>query len=193
MLKMKTHCERCDTSLEPEALAFICTFECTFCAGCTRKMGAVCPNCSGELLPRPKRGKKAAMPVPPTTWVAALSGRCHCDTVSFEVASHPKSVTECNCSVCSRYGSRWAYYTRETARIFHAPGSVSSYSWGDRSIEFFHCNHCGCLTHYESMEKAPDSRVAVNTRMIKAADTAQVPVRQFDGANTWKYLDNTRA
>jgi hypothetical protein len=190
VLKMKTHCERCDSSLESEAPAYICTFECTFCDKCTREMGGVCPNCSGELLARPRRGKIAVEADPPAKWSESLSGQCHCGAVSLEVANKPESLTECNCSICRRYGAQWAYYTRETARINHAPGAVSRYSWSDREIEFFHCNRCGCMTHYESMEKPPDSRIAVNTRMFTAAETAQVPVRHFDGADTWTFLDN---
>ncbi|MGH9821468.1 MAG: DUF1272 domain-containing protein, partial [Pyrinomonadaceae bacterium] len=33
----------------------ICTYECTFCAACTKEMNAVCPNCGGELVRRPNR------------------------------------------------------------------------------------------------------------------------------------------
>lgn len=57
MLKMKAHCERCkaDTGLLSEA--YICSFECTFCASCTTEMHAVCPNCSGNLTKRPTRAR----------------------------------------------------------------------------------------------------------------------------------------
>lgn len=55
MLEMRPVCERCDAPLPPEARAFICSYECTFCADCTTEMGAVCPNCGGELVVRPRR------------------------------------------------------------------------------------------------------------------------------------------
>lgn len=70
------------------------------------------------------------------------------------------------------------------------PAAVSAYSWGDRSLQFFHCKRCGCLTHYESVEKLDTSRIAVNARMMEPSDIADVPVRTFDGAKTWKYLDD---
>jgi hypothetical protein len=47
----------------PEAR--ICSFECTFCASCAEgRLGGKCPNCGGELLPRPRRpdGKLADYP-----------------------------------------------------------------------------------------------------------------------------------
>lgn len=54
-LEMRPVCERCEASLAQDAEAYICSFECTFCAACTEGMGAVCPNCGGELLRRPRR------------------------------------------------------------------------------------------------------------------------------------------
>jgi uncharacterized protein len=57
MLELRPNCEHCDTDLPPSSLdARICTFECTFCATCADDLlGGVCPNCTGELLPRPVR------------------------------------------------------------------------------------------------------------------------------------------
>lgn len=60
MLKMKTACEKCQLALEPTSLAYICSFECTFCEPCTKAMDAICPNCSGELVKRPARVRKVA-------------------------------------------------------------------------------------------------------------------------------------
>jgi len=65
---------------------------------------------------------------------------------------------------------------------------VTAYCWDDRTIEFYHCNTCGCLTHYESVEKSESSRIAVNANMMSPADIKGVKVRTFDGADTWKYL-----
>jgi len=119
-----------------------------------------------------------------------LHASCHCGDVKLEVASRPRSLTECTCSICRRYGARWAYYTRSTVRVRCDPGKVSAYVWGDKSIEFYHCKNCGCLTHYESVDKLDDSRIADNTRMLPPADTADIWIRTFDGAKTWKYLDD---
>jgi uncharacterized protein len=54
-LEMRTRCERCDAPLSPEGDARICSYECTFCPACTEAMSAVCPNCGGELVTRPRR------------------------------------------------------------------------------------------------------------------------------------------
>ena len=54
-LEMRTSCERCAVELDTSAEAHICSFECTFCADCARQLEHVCPNCGGELVPRPRR------------------------------------------------------------------------------------------------------------------------------------------
>jgi hypothetical protein len=52
---MKNNCERCQAGLEADGGAFICSYECTFCEACADEMAWVCPNCGGELVPRPRR------------------------------------------------------------------------------------------------------------------------------------------
>ena len=56
MLEMRPDCERCGTDLPAQAPgAFICSFECTFCAQCAERLDDLCPNCGGELMDRPAR------------------------------------------------------------------------------------------------------------------------------------------
>ena len=71
MLEMRSTCERCAGELPADAPgAFICSFECTFCAECADALDERCPNCGGELLDRPTRLGKAPPQQPP-------SGRRH--------------------------------------------------------------------------------------------------------------------
>jgi hypothetical protein len=114
---------------------------------------------------------------------------CHCNAVQIEVAELPTKAIECNCSICRRYGALWSYYTRDQVKLLAAPDALSFYSWGDRTIEFWHCRHCGCLTHYESTDKQAQSRFALNSRMLPLDVMAALPIRHFDGADSWKYLD----
>jgi hypothetical protein len=57
MLELRPNCECCDRDLPPESeLARICTYECTFCADCVEnRLDGRCPNCGGNLVPRPIR------------------------------------------------------------------------------------------------------------------------------------------
>lgn len=68
MLEMRPDCERCGTDLPAQAHgAFICSFECTFCADCADDLDERCPNCGGELVDRPTRAKKLLEKYPAST------------------------------------------------------------------------------------------------------------------------------
>ena len=69
MLALRPNCECCDRDLPNEsAEARICTFECTFCSTCAEeKLHGICPNCSGELVRRPRRPAAALLPHPAST------------------------------------------------------------------------------------------------------------------------------
>jgi uncharacterized protein len=57
MLLLRPNCECCDTDLAGDSdAAFICSYECTFCASCANEtLKGRCPNCAGELVRRPRR------------------------------------------------------------------------------------------------------------------------------------------
>ncbi len=57
VVAIRQECEKCNAPLPPNAAAFICRRNCTFCSRCTEAMNHLCPNCGGELLSRPA-GKK---------------------------------------------------------------------------------------------------------------------------------------
>ncbi|HKN64520.1 MAG TPA: DUF1272 domain-containing protein [Gaiellaceae bacterium] len=54
-LEMRTECERCGAGLAVDGEAVICSYECTFCRACADALESACPNCGGELVPRPKQ------------------------------------------------------------------------------------------------------------------------------------------
>jgi len=55
-LEMRERCEKCAWPLAPaDESAYICSYECTFCATCANALNGVCPNCEGELVRRPRR------------------------------------------------------------------------------------------------------------------------------------------
>ena len=58
MLALRPNCECCGRDLPPDSRdALICSFECTWCVDCARTKlpGSLCPNCGGNLVPRPIR------------------------------------------------------------------------------------------------------------------------------------------
>ncbi len=68
MLEMRPDCEKCGKDLPAHMHgAFVCSFECTFCALCTNEGKDCCPNCGGELVDRPPRSKKLLEKFPAST------------------------------------------------------------------------------------------------------------------------------
>ena len=64
MLELRPNCEICDADLPPASdKARICSYECTFCADCAdTTLHDVCPNCGGNLMPRPIRPAQSHRP-----------------------------------------------------------------------------------------------------------------------------------
>lgn len=108
---------------------------------------------------------------------------CHCGAIRFEVETAPTEVTDCNCSICRRYGTLWAYYKADQVRRVPPAGTTDIYKCNDRDLEFHRCASCGCITHW-----AGGDRVGVNARLMAPEILARAKVRRLDGADTWKYL-----
>jgi two-component system LytT family sensor kinase len=52
---MKTSCDGCGLALPADYVAYVCSFECTFCAICSANLHHICSHCGGELVRRPRR------------------------------------------------------------------------------------------------------------------------------------------
>ena len=117
-----------------------------------------------------------------------LSATCHCGTVRIEIPRRPRSLTNCNCSICRRYGTLWAYYPASEVRRSAPDGATEAYQWGDRQLQFVRCKTCGCVMNWEDVNPGASSRVGVNARNFDPAALGQVRIRLLDGADTWKVL-----
>jgi hypothetical protein len=94
-------------------------------------------------------------------------------------------VTSCNCSLCFRLGALWAYFKSDEVTV---EGETRAYAHGERTLAVHRCAECGCVSHWSSLEAGSD-RVAVNARLLPRPFVERLPVRRFDGADTFAYLD----
>ena len=118
-----------------------------------------------------------------------LTATCLCGAVSIRAPRRPDTLTDCDCSVCRRYGARWAYFDRAEVVVAAAPGATIGYARGPRTIRFVHCATCGCVTHWEPTVPERGPRMGVNARNFDPAELGAVRVRRLDGAVTERYLD----
>ncbi len=116
-----------------------------------------------------------------------FSTRCHCGAVTLQVRGTVTAYTECNCSLCSRYGARWGYFAPTDVTITgHA--HLHPYEWGPRTKSLYHCRTCGCITHWQM--HAPDApRMGINLRLADPDLLVTATPRCFDGADTGKYIE----
>jgi hypothetical protein len=114
-----------------------------------------------------------------------IQASCHCGSVILEVDEAPHEVTQCNCSICRRYGVLWAYYSPHQVRV---AGATDTYCWDDRSIVFHRCTNCGCVSHWWPVDPQLD-RMGVNARLMDPKILGRARVRHLDGGGTEQYLD----
>ena len=111
-----------------------------------------------------------------------VTATCHCGAIRVTVPKAPQTITDCNCSICRRYGVLWAYYKADTVQVEAKPGASESYSWGVKELRFVRCADCGCVMYWEGISPGPNSRMGINTRNFEPAVLASVGMHFLDGA-----------
>ena len=117
-----------------------------------------------------------------------LRASCHCGAVSVEIPRRPRSLTNCNCSVCRRYGVLWAYYKDAQVTLAAPADATDDYVWGDKTQKFVRCKTCGCVMQWKKFNIGPDTWTGVNARNFAPEELGPVKIRLLDGAKTWKYV-----
>jgi hypothetical protein len=112
-----------------------------------------------------------------------IEASCHCGAIRFEVETAPDEVTDCNCSICRRQGTLWAYYEAPQVRFAAENGPTDIYMWRFRMLEFHRCHTCGCVTHWQAADRS-FTRMGVNARLMAPEVLSAAPVNHFDGAAT---------
>ena len=117
-----------------------------------------------------------------------IKGSCHCGSVQWSYRNLPVSATSCNCTLCRRWGALWAYGFKGDE--ISVRGSTGTYLRGPKTIEFHFCSNCGCVTHWSTPEAGDDGRyyLAVNLRLADPEDIAAVPIKRFDGYDSFAAL-----
>jgi len=118
-----------------------------------------------------------------------ITGSCHCGAIQFSVPRKPEWLTECNCSICRRIGAKWAHFNRDEVEISAPDNGTIAYIQGDKTLAAHTCRQCGCTTYWLGLDPDANGRMAVNFRMCNPNEIAGIPVRHFDGADSWQFLD----
>lgn len=110
---------------------------------------------------------------------------CHCGRATIILPRKPASVTQCNCSLCSKTGFKGVYFRSEELAI---EGEFESYVREDLKQPYlanYRCKTCGILTHWAPLSEPPHERMGINARLIDEAVLEGVPIVQVDG-RSWE-------
>jgi hypothetical protein len=117
---------------------------------------------------------------------------CHCEAVRIMLDLAPSWVCDCNCSICRRYGTLWAYTWDFLAKrniganLIQGADALEAYVWGDRELGFWRCKNCGCVTHHTALNE-PSKIRGVNARMFVDFDPSSVTIQRSDNAHTGRF------
>ena len=110
---------------------------------------------------------------------------CLCGQVRIEIPKRPDFINECNCTLCSKSGARWAYFHPSDVIVV---GTTTGYSREDKedpAAEIHFCTNCGSTTHFtltaSAVLKFGNSQIGVNVRLADEKDLAGIELRYPDG------------
>ena len=112
-----------------------------------------------------------------------MTGSCHCGAVEVTLASKPEYINLCDCSLCSKTGGAWGYFTVAEVEV---TGATKGYRRADRkkpACEMQFCPTCGTTTHWHLTEHVDGDRVGVNMRIFTPQQVAGIDARTLDGRN----------
>ena len=114
-----------------------------------------------------------------------LTLSCLCGQVRIGVAKRPGFINECNCTLCSKAGARWAYFHPSEVSIKGAARSYRRLDKDDPAAKIHFCENCGSTTHFTLTESAiakyGNIQTGVNMLLADESDLAGIELRYPDG------------
>ncbi|KAH7021568.1 glutathione-dependent formaldehyde-activating enzyme [Microdochium trichocladiopsis] len=115
-------------------------------------------------------------------------GNCHCGMFVYEVdLPGISSVSECNCSLCSKRGYLWVYPSSpgQFRVVKGDEDALTSYAFSSTHYKF--CPHCGTGVLSRTPTAPPHLAIGINAHAIQELDTWSVErqpyvLELFDGA-----------
>ena len=110
------------------------------------------------------------------------AGGCHCGRVRFEVTAPAEiTVSECNCSICSKSGYLHLVVPADRFRLVSGADALATYTFNTGAAKHHFCTVCGVKSFY--VPRSHPDGFSVNARCLDAGTVTSMTVRQFDGRN----------
>lgn len=126
-----------------------------------------------------------------TEQAETYEGSCHCGAIRFRFKGKPiTGAMRCNCSICRRKNALMsrAYYPPADFELLSGADDLVVYRFEPNMVNHYFCQHCGIYPFHDAVDD-PELGYRVNLGCVEAIeDPHALPVRVFDGRDTWKYL-----
>lgn len=118
------------------------------------------------------------------------SGGCHCGAVSFEMDAPADIIAwDCNCSICCMKRNTHVVVPSSRFRLLLGDDKLSEYVFNTGVARHRFCSVCGVQAFYNPRSN-PDG-VAVTVWCLKPGTVRTLTVKEFDGQNWEKFIDQS--
>jgi hypothetical protein len=113
-------------------------------------------------------------------------GGCHCGKVRFEVSAPAQlSVTECNCSICSKAGFLHLLVPKARFALLSGQDALQTYQFNTGTARHLFCSVCGIKSFY--VPRSHPDGFSVNARCLDEGTVTGMSVSKTDGRNWEKF------
>ena len=110
---------------------------------------------------------------------------CHCSLVHITIVNPPEYINECNCTLCSKVGARWGYFSPSDVSVSGPTKGYCRADKADPAVEVHFCAECGTTTHFVltngAVLKFGNTLTGVNMWLADERDLRGVEVRYPNG------------
>lgn len=110
---------------------------------------------------------------------------CLCGQLRLTLAGRPAYIHECNCTLCRKTGTRWAYFDPAQVAVAGATHGWTRTDKPDPAASVRFCPTCGTTTHFTLTEAAAarfgNTLMGINMRLADERDLAGIELRYPDG------------
>src|ERR1700686_151870 len=108
------------------------------------------------------------------------TGGCHCGRVRFEGQAPSRlTVSECNCSMCSRSGYLHLIVRKSHFRLLQGEAFLTTYTFNTRTAQHLFCSACGVNPLY--VPRSPPDGYSVNARSLDEGRVDAIVIEPING------------
>ena len=111
-------------------------------------------------------------------------GGCHCGQVRVRVQADLGTISECNCSICTKKGIIHLVVPLDRFTVLQGEDALTTYQFGTHVAKHTFCGHCGIHAFY--VPRSDPDKVSVNARCIDGIEPAALHASRFFDGQHWE-------